>query len=150
MLAGQADPFGYRTAGRCLLKGKRTPRPGTAGVAPWCARPTRAHREKLDTNSQIVRHSDTLTATLSDTLTLCSQIVRQSDTLQSECQMVRHSDSQVVRQLDTQPVRLSHSDSQTQLPFVHMQSRPEKGRCQGGTLSTVKPVKPVKMTHVLP
>ena len=49
MLAGQADPFGYRTAGRCLLKGKRTPRPGTAGVAPRCARPTRAHREKLDT-----------------------------------------------------------------------------------------------------
>ena len=48
MLAGQADPFGYRTAGRCLLKGKRTPRPRTAGVAPWCARPTRAHREKLD------------------------------------------------------------------------------------------------------
>ena len=48
MLAGQADPLGYRTAGRCLLKGKRTPRPGTAGVAPRCARPTRAHREKLD------------------------------------------------------------------------------------------------------
>ena len=48
MLAGQADPFGYRTAGRCLLKGKQTPWPGTAGVAPRCAHPTRAHREKLD------------------------------------------------------------------------------------------------------
>ena len=51
MLAGQADPFGYRTAGRCLLKGKRTPRPGMAGVAPWCARPMRTHREKLDITS---------------------------------------------------------------------------------------------------
>ena len=55
MLAGQADPFGYRTAGRCLLKGKRTPRPGPAGVAPRCARPTCAHREKLDSIVQ-VRH----------------------------------------------------------------------------------------------
>ena len=52
MLARQADPFGYRTAGRCLLKGKQTPRPGTAGVAPRCARPTRAHREKLDIDGE--------------------------------------------------------------------------------------------------
>ena len=48
MLVGQADPFGYQTAGRCLLKGKRTPWPGMASVAPQCACPTRTPREKLD------------------------------------------------------------------------------------------------------
>ena len=29
------------------LPGKRTPQPGTAGVAPRCARPTRAHSVKI-------------------------------------------------------------------------------------------------------